>query len=88
MKYLQAPNGKRIVGTPESMLCMYSIDVHGKNPDGTIDFEYDGNVAKAYDDTAQQRKDRRGRRLFQDTDGVDWPEHKLTVQEEPAEATG
>jgi hypothetical protein len=80
MKILVAPNGNRIVGTAESMLATYEIAVTGTKPDGTIDFEYTGE-SKDYPETAEQRKDTRGRRLFTDTDGVDWPEQKLKIKE-------
>lgn len=85
MKVLVAPNGKRIVGTSESMLCMYRIDVLGKKPDGTFEFEYTGDSTD-YGETAEQRKDKRGRRLFQDSDGRDWPEHKLRIEDIPDES--
>lgn len=78
---LIAPNGKRIVGTAESMLVTYGIDVLGRNPDGSINFEHNGEN-KEYDETAEQRTDENGESLFTDEDGVDWPESRLTLVED------
>lgn len=83
MKYLIAPNGKRITGTSESMLTRRGFDLIGQNADGTFEFEYNDDYTD-YSQTEEQQKDERGQRLFQDEDGNDWPEDRLKLVE-PAE---
>jgi hypothetical protein len=75
---LIAPNGKLIVGTAESMLVTQTIEVLGREADGSISFEYTGD-ATDHGETCEQRKNRRGKLLYTDTDGFDWPEHKLKI---------
>ncbi len=63
------------------MLTCREIVVHGRRPDGTLDFEYDTEAeARDYSETEEQRKDKRGIPLYQDSDGRDWPEDKLILR--------
>lgn len=77
---LIAPNGHDIVGTCEHIAAMAHIgEVTGRNADGTYEFDYAGE-SEIYWDT--QTTDRfRGRRIFQDSEGNEWPENKLRLVE-------
>lgn len=79
---LYAPSGRKIVGTAESLLATAYTVVVGREPDGSIDFDYEGE-SKMHWDTQETRKDANGENLWTDEDGVDWPESCLSLEGEP-----
>ena len=64
------------------MLCTASIEVHGRKPDGSLDWEHDGREVLDYPETMETRVDARGETLFTDEDGIDWPESMLKIADE------
>lgn len=82
---LYAPNGKRIVGTADELLATAHVVAHGRNPDGSIAFECEGE-SKIHWDTQTQRIER-GEPLWTDEDGRDWPQSSLSLEGEPLKPT-
>lgn len=82
MKILLSPTGRRIVGTAEQMLTTRGINVTGRNADGSIAFEYN-DVHVDHAETETHRTDSRGRLLYTDDEGRDWPEDKIQLVDEP-----
>lgn len=81
--YLKAPNGKRIVGTYETIVgtgeFTLSSPTRGKNK--RFDLEWTGDTEVSWD-SQETFTDKRGERVFFDEDGGTWPESKLTAVEE------
>lgn len=75
-----APNGREIVGTAESMPCMYEIaDDSFAIVNGELTFEHTGEY-KDYYDAVEQNHDAGGQPLYQDEDGIEWPQNKLVLE--------
>lgn len=81
-----APNGSPILGTLEKLSGRAEIteDSYKKNPDGTLDFDYQGGTEIFYDD--QETVVQEGKRMFLSADGNEWPEDQLVLREGEEEA--
>lgn len=83
---LQAPNGKDVVGTLETVTGIALInsaeecqtggeseDLFGLDYEGTTDIEWDEQKTSRNED---------GRRIFVDSNGMLWPENELVLVED------
>lgn len=82
MKAIDRRTGKRIVGTSDTVLCCAWInpDSFEKNPDGSLEFDFDGET-KIYYDTQEQITGPDRVRMFQDEDANDVPETEIVLVE-------
>lgn len=81
---LRAPNGCPIVGTVETLLAMYPVEVW-REPDGSVHYEYTGGPSKVYDECAEVMKREPvgggpAETVFQDEDGDEWLESQLVPE--------
>jgi hypothetical protein len=83
MSTLRAPNGKEIVGTSETLPATAFIQSATRNPDGTFEIEYSGETKCHWD--GQYTNEDEDERLFVDTDGQEWRESQLTLDETETE---
>ena len=72
---LYAPNGQRIIATKDWIPGNALIDGATQNPDGTFDLIWNGETKICWD--GQYTEEYRGRRIFLDEAGNEWPEHRL-----------
>lgn len=82
--YLQAPNGKRIVGTYEVIIgtgefTLSSPKRKGKNKE--FDLVWTGDTEVSWD-SQETFRDEGQERVFFDEDGDTWPESKLVAVED------
>ena len=80
---LRAPNGKLIVGTVEILRGTAIImGVTGVDADGKYTVEYDGYTEVDWDSEQTERTLNGEWRIFEDEDGVRWPESALEMVRE------
>ncbi len=77
-----SPNGTQIIGTLEHLSGRAEIvaDTFTVNPDGTVDFDWEGSTEIFYDD--QGTVTQNDQRIFLDENGDEWPENVLVVKED------
>ena len=81
MSQLTAPNGKRIIGTSDLIPGVALISGATRNPDGTLELEWEGETTVLWDG---QRTDRiEGERLYVDEEWNVWRESELTLTNAP-----
>jgi len=81
MKIAFAPNGKRIVGTLETLQGVASIYGVTEKPDGTLVVDYAGDTKVDWDSQIPVLNNRK-KRIFVDEAGGTWSEVKLVLKED------
>ncbi len=74
---LYAPNGRRIIATKDWIPGNALIDGATRHPDGSLELAWTGATQICWD--GQSTEMSRGRRVFIDAAGNEWPEHRLTL---------
>ena len=84
MKIAFAPNGKRVVGTLETLQGVANINGVTVDADGKLEVEYAGETTIDWNSQTSVRNNR-NKRIFVDEDGGTWSEVKLVLKEEDAQ---
>jgi len=85
-KTLYSPTGIPILGTLEKMTGCALVSHATRNPDGSLEFEYEGETKIYWDD--QQTVTRNGQTIWLDEDGGEWPASTLVLKADCAECGG
>ena len=80
MGKLYAPDGALIVGTLELVTGSAGIIGATRQPDGSLDLEYEGGTEMFGDDS--KTVERKGQRVFLDEDGSEWLESELLLRDD------